>query len=141
MMRTMFPDCSTFSNEVRETISNNDIIGERRYRLKLRQDQERIEYSLARDLNCFIYAHIKWFTICELYTMVEQIVSLGKVHRRQLTNTRAGKDTCNFRAMGNLVVYLGYATDDGWGKGVYRRLEGALTSGTEHPPKRLRGVV
>jgi hypothetical protein len=119
-MITVLPDCSTFTKEVQAKIETGDVIGERRYRLKFiqRLNQQRVDYSPLNNPDSFPYAH-KWFLACELHELLKQLWNLGIVKSVDLRDAR---DTCQFRAMGNLLVHFGYATyHKHGGANVYRK--------------------
>ena len=104
----MLPDCPTFTKEVREAIARGDALRERRYRRG--RNRAIVRYSLLSGKNRFPK---KGFSMCGLYALLKQLWTVDKVTSVDLRPS-ASDDTCNFIAMGNLLVYLNYATDDGF---------------------------
>jgi hypothetical protein len=117
------PDRAIFAKEVRQVINNGVKLGGRRYTIKSK-DQRKVQYYAAHPQ--------KWFFLCELYDLLKQIWNLDQVTSsmlRQLWNQNASahchpalRDTCQFSAMGNLLVHFKYATHSRRGNAnVYRK--------------------
>lgn len=117
--RMRLPGCFTFTKKVQKAIgSSGDVFGERRYELRLVQNEQRVNYSTLGDLTCIRHRH-KYFLICELYDLLTQLRNCSEVTSKHVQPAR---DTCQFRAMGNLLVHFGYATYHVSGReNVYRK--------------------
>jgi hypothetical protein len=109
----ILPDCPTFTKEVQEAIARGDVLRERRYRRG--RNHAIVKYSLLSDKNRFPK---KGFSICDLCALLKKLRTIDKV-----TSVYIRPSASDFRAMGNLLVELNYATDDGFcgNAHVYRK--------------------
>src|SRR5271166_3422714 len=125
-MKMSLPDCSTFTNEVQQAVKSGVVLGTREYRLNTAtSDQQKINYYSAHPQ--------KWFLICELYDLLKQLWNYDRVTssllKRLWDQVASGhcqhklRDTCQFSAMGNLLVHFGYAAHHVSGReNVYQRI-------------------
>ena len=124
MRAAALPPCSTFAKEVQQAIKNGVALGTRQYSLNMK-DQQKVHYYRA-------HQH-KIFFICELYDLLQRLWHFDQVtssllsqlwnpdikapldDMREQPDASAHcqhklRDSCQFSAMGNLLVHLKYAS-------------------------------
>jgi hypothetical protein len=124
-MKMSLPDCSTFTNEMQQAVKSGVVLGARDIDLILLLQ---ISKKLAT-----IAPIQRWFLFCELYDLLKQLWNYNRVTssllKRLWDQVASGhcqhklRDTCQFSAMGNLLVHFGYAAHHVSGRAnVYRRI-------------------